>query len=319
MSNPLVTVVIPLFNKEDFVLEALQSLHNQTYSNWECIIIDDGSTDTSITKVKSYISKVPGVWKILSQENMGPSAARNTGIKSALGKYIALLDADDLWFKDKLMIQVQYLEKNPNVSLLLSNYIIFNQLNISSLRGIRAKRIDQQTRRWLDMRGFGGLVESTGMMRTSSVRDELLFDSELMTAEGLDLVIKWNLETEVFIIRKFLTMYRISENQLHKNTALISRNVKELSRRYSSKLKFADKSLRSQNAYFILANMRDQRKSKILSQMLRNLVTLNFDVFLMAVWIICRNLRSKILGPATKRESRDLILDTNSQLARLSP
>ena len=312
MGSPLVTIIVPLFNKEKYILATLRSISDQTYRNWECIISDDGSSDNSLLLVEQYISATPGRWKITSQINSGPASARNHGIKSAAGKYIALIDADDIWMTNKLEMQVGYLERNPEVSLLLSNYIIFNESSLSDLRGITAKNVIVQTRRWLDMRGFGGLVESTGILRRSSLTDDLFFDSTLITAEGLDFVIKWNLRKCVRILPNFLTLYRISDNQLHSNIELTAKNMLTLADRYQQKLSGTEKTLIRQNAYFALANMRNLRKSKILSRMLRNLVTLNFDIFSMAIWIIGRNLRAKFLPRSTKKVAKEHLLRLNA-------
>jgi glycosyltransferase involved in cell wall biosynthesis len=311
MENPLVTVIVPLFNKEKYILATLRSISDQTYTNWECIISDDGSSDNSLFLVEQFISATPGRWKIISQINSGPSSARNHGIKSATGKYLAFLDADDIWIQNKLEIQIRYLEKNPEVSLLLSNYIIFNDSSLSDLRGITAKNVYVQTRRWLDMRGFGGLVESTGILRSSSLTDDLFFDTTLITAEGLDFVIKWNLRKNVRVLPNFLTLYRISDNQLHRNVELTVKNMLTLADRYSQRGNVRGKTLLRQNAYFTLADMRNLRKSKILSRMLRNLVTFNFDVFFMAVWIIGRNLRAKFLSRNTKKIAKEHLLRLN--------
>ena len=151
------------------------------------------------------------------------------------------MDADDIWLQNKLQIQVEYLEKNPEVSMLLSNYIIFNDSNLSDLRGIRAKNVLVQTRRWLNMRGFGGLVESIGILRASSLSKDLIFDSTLITAEGLDFVIRWDLQKKVEILPNFLTLYRISDNQLHNDVGLITKNASTLSSKYSQFLNVGKK------------------------------------------------------------------------------
>jgi hypothetical protein len=221
------------------------------------------------------------------------------------------VDADDIWLQSKLQIQVEYLEKNPDVSMLLSNYIIFNDSSLSELRGIRAKNVLVQTRRWLDMRGFGGLVESTGILRASSLADDLVFDSTLITAEGLDFVIRWNLEKCVQILPNFLTLYRISDNQLHNNVELTKTNMLTLVDRYSQELNVGEKALLRQDAYFALANMREWPKLKIVSQMLHNLLARNFEVFFMAVWIIGRNLRAKFLSRNTKKIAKEHLLRLN--------
>jgi glycosyltransferase involved in cell wall biosynthesis len=305
MGSPLVTIIVPLFNKEKYILATLRSISGQTYRNWECIIINDGSSDNSLLLAEQFTSATPGRWKIVSQINSGPSSARNHGIKSATGEYIAFVDADDIWLQNKLQIQVEYLEKNPDVSMLLSNYIIFNDSDLSDLRGIRAKNVSVQTRRWLDMRGFGGLVESTGILRASSLSKDLFFDSTLITAEGLDFVIRWDLQKKVEIFPNFLTLYRISDNQLHNDVELITRNASTLASKYSQLLNMGKKTLLRQNAYFTLANMRDWRKSEIIFQMFRYLFTLNFEVLFMAFWIIGRNLHAKLLSQNTKKIAKE--------------
>ena len=312
MDNPLVTIVVPLFNKEKYILATLRSISDQTYRNWECIISDDGSSDNSLLLAKQFISATPGHWKIVSQINSGPSSARNRGIESATGKYIAFVDADDIWLQNKLKIQVEYLEKNPDVSMLLSNYIIFNDSDFSDLRGIRAKNVLVQTRRWLDMRGFGGLVESTGILRASSLADDLIFDSTLITAEGLDFVIRWDLKEKVRILPNFLTLYRISDNQLHNDVELITRNASTLASKYSQILNVRKKTLMRQNAYFVLANMRNWPKNRIILQMLRYLSSLNFEVIFMAVWIISRNLHAKFLSQNTKKIAKEHLVRLNA-------
>ena len=311
MRNPLVTIIVPLFNKEKYILATLRSISGQTYKNWECIISDDGSSDNSLLLVEQFTSATPGRWKIVSQINSGPSSARNHGIKSATGEYIAFVDADDIWLQNKLQIQVEYLEKNPDVSMLLSNYIIFNDSDLSDLRGVRAKNVLVQTRRWLDMRGFGGLVESTGILRVSSLSQDLLFDSTLITAEGLDFVIRWDLQKKVEILSNFLTLYRISDNQLHNDVKLITRNASTLASKYSQLLNVGKKTLLRQNAYFALANMRDWRKSEVIFQMFRYLFTLNFEVLFMAFWIISRNLYAKLLSQDTKKIAKEHLFRLN--------
>jgi glycosyltransferase involved in cell wall biosynthesis len=311
MNQPLISIIVPLFNKEKYILATLRSVYSQSYKNWECLIIDDGSNDGSLFLVEDFIAKTPGNWTVLKQENKGASSARNLGIKLSRGRYIAFLDADDLWLENKLEIQAMYLEKNPDVSLLLSNYIIFDDKNFSALRGIKAKNIPRLTRRWLDMRGFGGLVESTGILRRGMVNDALLYSSSLVTGEGLDFVIRWNLETHIAILPDFLTLYRISENQLHSNVELIAENATALAEKYSKEFNFGEKTIVRQSAYFALARMRYLPKKEIINQMLRHLVTLNLEVFSMAAWIIGRNLRSKLIRPRVRKSAFRTLLHLN--------
>ncbi len=107
--NPLVSIIIPVFNAERFLGVTLDSVKDQTYSNWECICIDDCSTDNSRNIVKSYVKNDHRFKLIEMKENKGVALARNEGIKSAIGDYIAFLDSDDVWLGNKLSTQLEHM------------------------------------------------------------------------------------------------------------------------------------------------------------------------------------------------------------------
>ncbi len=113
--DPLVSVIIPVFNGEAFLGEAVQSVLAQKYSPVEVIIVDDGSTDGTEDVVKSF----PETVRYLQQSNQGPAAARNRGIEQAQGSLIAFADADDLWPEDKLEMQLPYLLRDPVIEIVL--------------------------------------------------------------------------------------------------------------------------------------------------------------------------------------------------------
>lgn len=120
-----VSVVIPYYNSEDTIIRALESVINQTYRDFEIILIDDGSYDSSYKKVEEFISSHRDFKiKNLHQENYGPSKARNLGVKYAEGEYIAFLDSDDSWDRNKLDIQMEYLKKNRDIAILGSDHNI---------------------------------------------------------------------------------------------------------------------------------------------------------------------------------------------------
>jgi len=108
MNTTLVSVIIPTFNRCDFAEKAIISVLNQSYFNFELIVVDDGSTDNTKEMVRSFFPHV----KYLYQDNRGVSAARNFGVANSLGNYIAFLDSDDQWKRDKLKNQVEYTLKN---------------------------------------------------------------------------------------------------------------------------------------------------------------------------------------------------------------
>lgn len=110
MSERLVSVIIPVYNVEEYLKECLESVVNQTYKNIEIITINDGSTDNSLNILKSYASKYKNI-KIISQKNSGQSVARNVGINKANGKYIFFLDSDDYIMLNTLEELIKIMEK----------------------------------------------------------------------------------------------------------------------------------------------------------------------------------------------------------------
>lgn len=123
-SQPLVSVVIPVYNVEKYIAAAIDSVLAQDHKNFELILVNDASPDSSIDIAKSYTD--PRI-KIISQLNRGLAGARNTGINAATGKYVALLDADDLWHPEKLSQHVQHLESNSSVDISFCPSIFIDQ------------------------------------------------------------------------------------------------------------------------------------------------------------------------------------------------
>jgi glycosyltransferase involved in cell wall biosynthesis len=108
--KPQVSVIIPTYNRGRVIKEAIDSVLAQDYTEFELIVVDDGSTDHTSDVLDSYRNVI----KVLSQKNKGVSAARNRGIAEASGKFIAFLDSDDLWLPQKLSTQVEFFNKTPD-------------------------------------------------------------------------------------------------------------------------------------------------------------------------------------------------------------
>ena len=106
----LVSIITPLYNSEAFIGDTLQSILNQTYTNWELLLIDDGSIDNTIDIVNSIISKNKNITLIKNKTNRGAAISRNKGIVASKGDYIAFLDADDLWKPQKLEKQIIFMQ-----------------------------------------------------------------------------------------------------------------------------------------------------------------------------------------------------------------
>lgn len=122
-ATPRVSVIIPVYQGDRFLAEAVESVLNQNFTNYEIIVIDDGSTDKSRAVLQPYYDSVRYVF----QENQGVAVARNRGIQIAKGELIAFLDQDDLWSPHKLALQVACFEAQPNLGMVNSGWQIVNQ------------------------------------------------------------------------------------------------------------------------------------------------------------------------------------------------
>ena len=125
MAEPLVTIVIPCYNSEGFIKRAITSVWEQSYTSWELIIVDDGSTDSTFEIVTNLSHIHKNKTKIIqSRSNMGVSNARNIGLKKASGRYICFLDSDDYWEANKLKLQVHAMEHtHATLSYTASNIV----------------------------------------------------------------------------------------------------------------------------------------------------------------------------------------------------
>ena len=110
---PKISVIIPIYNSAAWLPQAIDSVLNQTYRDYEIIIVDDGSHDNTLEVIQRYQAKV----RWIGQSNRGPAAARNTGIKIAQGQYLVFLDADDVLQADKLALQAAFLDQHPECQL----------------------------------------------------------------------------------------------------------------------------------------------------------------------------------------------------------
>ena len=127
--NKLVSIIMPNYNSEKYISQTINSVLNQTYQNWELIIVDDKSTDNSPNIIKEFIKNDNRIKLTILETNSGrPALPRNIGIKKAQGDFIAFLDSDDLWYKDKLKLQLDFMIKN-NYYFTYSAYDVIDENN----------------------------------------------------------------------------------------------------------------------------------------------------------------------------------------------
>jgi len=130
---PEVSVIIPTYNNEKYIIQSLDSIITQTYLDYEIIIIDDGSTDETKKLLKPYMHKISYYY----QENQGLAVARNVGLQKAKGRLITYLDGDDIWCQDNLKIKYDILSKQKELGGVFSDFSIFNSSGTICASGIK--------------------------------------------------------------------------------------------------------------------------------------------------------------------------------------
>ena len=191
--KPLVSVIVPTYNYGRFIGETLECLRAQTYANWECVIVDDGSTDDTAEQVARLMER-DARFKFVRQENARQAAAKNNGLRNSAGEYIQFLDADDLIESQKFEQQVEFLETHPEVDIVYGSMRYFTTENPSD----RLYWVWGENKPWMpEISGSGKemltalvqqniMVINSPLIRRSVVDTVGLFDSLLPPAEDWD-------------------------------------------------------------------------------------------------------------------------------------
>jgi glycosyltransferase involved in cell wall biosynthesis len=215
----LVSVIIPLYNKERSIARAIRSVCNQTFCDFELIVIDDGSTDRSADFARQYDDNRV---RVISQVNSGPGAARNAGIRAAKGEVLAFLDADDEWLPDFLKHSVAILDRYPEVASVTSGYTempaMVESNSMSSFFGVRPglSRISQNTPADEVVSMLAFMSPCSTVMRASIARQYGgFFDSDrCIYAEDSHLMLKILFNETVFFNETPLVIYHREASEL---------------------------------------------------------------------------------------------------------
>lgn len=200
LERPVIDVVIPAYNAENFICEAIRSVFNQSLQPQTVFVVDDGSTDRTIECVESLRGQLESEFpmtrlKLIFQNNQGPSFARNAGIKASTADYIALLDADDLWEHRKLERQWDVYQKSEfsNLGLVYCNYSLIDQ-DGKELKGVPHFSLDPSVRGQVLSRLLeGNLIASSNsgvLIKRECFKKVGLFDESLRAAEDWDMWIR---------------------------------------------------------------------------------------------------------------------------------
>lgn len=191
-----ISVIIPVFNREKKISRAINSVLDQTYKPLEIIVVDDGSIDKTANILRSYSGKI----KVIHQKNSGVSAARNNGIKNSSGEWIALLDSDDEWLPNKLQLEVDYINKNPNIKILQTEEIWIRNGKQINPKKYHKKKAGDIFKKSLEL----CLVSPSAVIFKRSLFDEIGdFDEELPVCEDYDYWLRTSLKYPVGLVNEF--------------------------------------------------------------------------------------------------------------------
>jgi len=205
--NPLVSVVMAAHNVERYVASAIESVLAQTFTDFELVVVNDGSTDQTLQQIQPYAQRDSRI-RLIHQSRQGIPRVRNTACAHAAGKYIAVLDADDLALPDRLAKQVDYMETNPDVALLGGQVRYFNDQGLLDQYSQTPTDSEEVARRLPERNAF---IHSTVMMRREVFR--AVGDYRFPYAEEYDLYLRFADRYRLANLPDVLTYYRVHPNQ----------------------------------------------------------------------------------------------------------
>lgn len=236
-----VSVIMPTYNRAKYIKDAVESVLNQTYGDLKLIIVDDGSTDNTEQIITPYLSDSRVCY--IKQPNSGSSAARNYGLSMTEGNFVAFIDSDDIWSRDKLAIQINILMALPEVDLVCSDFSAVTGADIMERSHIRSyfkvlneynlqynnifdhileQPIDGLAQNekvyWGNIYNtmlFGNIILTSTCLCRSAIFDSIgVFDTKYRTLEDYDLYLRISKVFRIALVTQPLIQYRYSNNQL---------------------------------------------------------------------------------------------------------
>lgn len=223
MSQPLVTVFIPVFNSEKYIIECIESITNQSYENLEILIIDDGSQDKTIELIESIEDS--RIRLLQNDENRGIPYTRNRGLNEARGKYMAIMDSDDTSYLDRIKKQVDFLESNSDIDVVGSFYS--KSYSDKKTRIIKTEIINHDQMKYKLM-FFSPLSNPSTMVRLSTAKDNnISYNPNYFVAQDYDFWIQISKVGKLSILPEALIEYRTGHDNItsrSKREKLLMRN-----------------------------------------------------------------------------------------------
>ncbi|MGN0402306.1 MAG: glycosyltransferase family 2 protein [Acetatifactor sp.] len=196
----LVSIIVPVYNAEKFIIETIESVEAQTYSRWELLLVEDCSTDSTVALLEKYLGeKNDSRIRLIRQPfNAGAAEARNRGVREAVGRYIAYLDADDLWIPEKLEHELAFM-KNGDIAFAFTGYEFADELGVGTGKVVRVP----------NTLNYRQALSNTTIFTTTVMFDTEKIDRELLVMPHIkseDTALWWK------ILRSGYTAYGLDEN-----------------------------------------------------------------------------------------------------------
>lgn len=224
MKKPEVSVVIAAYNCGNFIMETVSSVINQTFQNWELIIVDDCSNDDTPEKIARFNDNRIKIIRLDNNSGL-PATPRNIGIRASKSEFIAFLDHDDLWSPEKLNVQIEYLRKDPETALICCPFKIINSEKKYNDSKTTPKRKLQTGFLYEKLVQYNFIACSSVVVRASVIGKVGVFDEdpEISAAEDWDLWLRIARQHKITFIPQTLGIYRMHNSGLSKSTKQIQR------------------------------------------------------------------------------------------------
>lgn len=274
--HTLVSVIIPAYNAAAFLAETIESVLAQTYTEFELIIVNDGSTDNTQRIAESYLNDARVC--CLHIKNAGVSAARNAGFAQSKGSLVAFLDADDVWLPDNLLCKVKLLKQHPDAVLAHApvEHIEANSLRTGVVNAGKGGQVLHELLSWKQTVVPG---PSSILVRRTAIERVNGFDETLSTAADQDIFFRLAETGEFVMCSDVLSRYRLHPHNMHRNIARMERDHLQVYRKAAQRNAFGSAAFRRRcfsNLYLILAGSwwkNGGNKPRALWFMLRAVVT----------------------------------------------
>lgn len=216
----MISIITPTYNVQKYIAETINSVIAQTYTNWELIVVDDGSNDNTASIVKKFCEKDNRI-KYFYKTNTGVSDTRNFGMSKAKGEYIALLDADDIWEKNKLQTVIDVFNKKE-ADWIYSDAIEFYENNKKNIKKLLfTNNILSSLLLW---DGKVLTAPSGIVFKKECLNNDIKFDKNFSTAADQDFVIQLAFKCKGYHIDKLLWRYRVLKNSMSRNIAVMEKD-----------------------------------------------------------------------------------------------